>query len=409
MALVIYEWKDINYLGAEQSKDSLAPKQYICTSKAVSAGQCSLDQLGGFITTNPKDADSTIYTTPLRFGSGGSGAVGIDGHVLAPGSGDHDDDDGLRRRGLKFDRDMFPHVRIGRAGAENVEGTTHKLPGASSGDDHKKVTQEGEPLHDEASEGWAGDAKPDTHTKVDEDGEAAHSEAPSRVKVDNDGDAPHNEAPHGGEVDDNPNVDGEEAPTAETAVPQTTEDTKGGTSGTDKDKKPAQAAEPDTTEKPDTVDEEKEPVKPPTPVGGSAQIEGKVKQYTEPIHYEVPKTGYYCVGVVPVTLVKGDQAEQHERRVFHEDDVLDPRASNQRGSYEGVVTFRNQFQGELPAAEYPKIAVSLVRDAVTDASSMASSALCTLCSHAGGATFATSTTGSCCRCSGTSAARLCSS
>lgn len=407
MALVIYEWKDIDYLGADQAPDSLAPKQYICTSKAVSAGQCSLNQLGGFITTAPVDAESTIYTTPLRFGSGGSGAIGSGGHVLAPGSGDHDDEDGLRRRGLKFDRDMFPHVRVGRAGGENVEGTTHHLPGFWNG--HTKVTQEGEPFHNEpseGSEGWAGGAKPEAHTKVDSDGTAPHNEPP--VKIDDDGDAPHNEAPHGGEVDDNPNVDGPEATSAAAAAAQTTEDTKGGTSGTDNSKKPVQAAEPDNTEKPDTVEEEKVPVKPPTPMN-SAQIEGKVKQYTEPIHYKVPSTGYYCVGVVPVTLVKGDQAEQHERRVYHEDDVLDPRAANQRGSYEGVVTFRNQFQGELPAAEYPKIAVSYRKEPVTDSSSTASSPSSTSCSHAGGATSATSTTGSCSRCSGTSPARSCSS
>lgn len=370
MALVIYEWKDINYLGAKQAEDSLAPKQYICTSKAVSAGQCSLNQLGGFITSFPPDVESTIYTTPLRFGSGGGSVqVGSDKHNLAPGSGDHDDEDGLRRRGFRFDRNLLPHVRVGRAAAEteNIGGTTHKLPGSSSSgsEEHKVVTQEGEPLHNEAGEGWAGDDKaPETHKIVDEDGEAAHTDASEDEEhtiVDEEGDAAHVEAPHGGEVDDNPNVDGPEASSAAAAAAaQETEDTKGGTSGTDNSKKPApEDSDPDTSEKPDTVEEEKEPVKPPTPVGGSAQIEGKVKPYTGPIHYKVPNTGYYCVGVVPVTLVKGDKAEQHETRTIqHKGNVLDPRAENERGSYEGVVTFRNQFKGELPAAEYPKIAVS---------------------------------------------------
>lgn len=327
----------------------------------MSQGQCKLDQLGGFITTTPADVDSSIYTTPLRFGPGGGGShdVDIDGHVLAPGSGDHDDEDGLRRRDSPW---------IKRQG-ENVGGTTHKLPGmggaGSSSDEHKVVTQEGEPLHNEAGEGWAGGGKaPESHKIVDEDGEAAHTVAGSSSDhkiVDEDGEAAHVEAPHGGEVDDNPNVDGPEATSAASAAAaEATEDTKGGTTGTSNTKKPAsESTDPDTSEKPDTIEEEKVPVKPPTPVGGTAQIEGKVKTYTKPIHYKVPSTGYYCVGVVPVTLVKGDKAEQHERRaVQHEDDVLDPRAENQRGSYHGVVTFRNQFQGELPAAEYPKIAVS---------------------------------------------------
>lgn len=409
MALVIYEWKDIGYLGAEQAEDSLAPKQYICTSKAVSAGQCQLKQLGGFITTLPTFVESSIYTTPLRFGSGGSSAsvqVGTDGHVIAPGSGDHDDDDGLRRRALRFDRGM---MLSRQAGGENVGGTTHKLPGSHSNPepepDHKIVTQEGEPVHSEAGEGWtSGDAAPEDHKIVTQEGDPVHSEAGEDDEhkiVDSDGEAAHTEAPHGGEVDDNPNVDGPEASSsAAAAAAEATEDTKGGTSGTANTKKPAPAeTEPDTSDKPDTVDEEKEPVKPPTP-GSAAQVEGNVKTYDEPIHYKVPKTGYYCVGVVPVTLVKGDQAEQHERR-----------AQNQRGSYQGVVTFRNQFQGELPAAEYPKIAVSCdsMQESTDAPSSMASSASCTSCSRAGGASCATGTTGSCCRCSGTSLARLCSS
>ncbi|KDE09153.1 hypothetical protein MVLG_00866 [Microbotryum lychnidis-dioicae p1A1 Lamole] len=49
--------------------------------------------------------------------------------------------------------------------------------------------------------------------------------------------------------------------------------------------------------------------------------------------YEVSKTGYYCVGSVPVAL------EQ----------------SSYNSSYIGVVDFENTFGGNLPASEYPKV------------------------------------------------------
>ncbi|SCV70962.1 BQ2448_3724 [Microbotryum intermedium] len=52
--------------------------------------------------------------------------------------------------------------------------------------------------------------------------------------------------------------------------------------------------------------------------------------------YEVLKTGYYCVGSVPV--------------------ALEQSASN--SSYIGVVDFENTFGGNLPASEYPKVFVS---------------------------------------------------
>ncbi|GAA6056885.1 hypothetical protein JCM3770_005128 [Rhodotorula araucariae] len=53
-----------------------------------------------------------------------------------------------------------------------------------------------------------------------------------------------------------------------------------------------------------------------------------------PYRYEVPRTGYYCVGVVPVTL----------------------EGASRNTSFTGVVDFENTFGGQLPAAEYPKVA-----------------------------------------------------
>lgn len=70
-----------------------------------------------------------------------------------------------------------------------------------------------------------------------------------------------------------------------------------------------------------------------------------VVEYTSPVHRKVPKTGYYCVGVVPVTLI-GNRGLAG----------IDARATT-HANFTGLVTFRNQFDGELPAVEYPKIGV----------------------------------------------------
>ncbi|KNZ51930.1 uncharacterized protein VP01_375g3 [Puccinia sorghi] len=57
-----------------------------------------------------------------------------------------------------------------------------------------------------------------------------------------------------------------------------------------------------------------------------------------PYRYNVTKTGYYCVGAVPLTVGL-------------------PSATNSTYSrYTGVVSFENVFKGNLPAGEYPKVA-----------------------------------------------------
>ena len=57
---------------------------------------------------------------------------------------------------------------------------------------------------------------------------------------------------------------------------------------------------------------------------------------TGPYRYEVPKSGYYCVGTVPVSL----------------------QQSRYNSSYAGVVDFEGNYGGHLPGSEYPKIPVS---------------------------------------------------
>ncbi|KAK4057820.1 hypothetical protein OIO90_001039 [Microbotryomycetes sp. JL221] len=54
---------------------------------------------------------------------------------------------------------------------------------------------------------------------------------------------------------------------------------------------------------------------------------------TGPFRYDIRKTGYYCVGHVPVVL----------------------EGATRNTSYQGVVDFENVFQGHLPASEYPKV------------------------------------------------------
>jgi hypothetical protein len=74
---------------------------------------------------------------------------------------------------------------------------------------------------------------------------------------------------------------------------------------------------------------------------------GSKLYYHDPIYYPVPKTGYYCVAIVPLT-------------------VMDMRRSDARAStdvpthpkYTGTILFRNTFNGQLSAAEYPKVNVS---------------------------------------------------
>lgn len=66
-----------------------------------------------------------------------------------------------------------------------------------------------------------------------------------------------------------------------------------------------------------------------------------------PYRYEVKKTGYYCVGAVPLSTSTSGTG----------DDAADNSTSTtvSTTAYTGVVDFENTFEGHLPAAEYPKI------------------------------------------------------
>jgi len=78
----------------------------------------------------------------------------------------------------------------------------------------------------------------------------------------------------------------------------------------------------------------------------SGTSSGATLYYHDSINYPVPQTGYYCVVMVPLT-------------------VMDMRRSDARAAmdvpthpkYSGTILFRNTFNGQLPAAEYPKVNV----------------------------------------------------
>ncbi|KIM70203.1 hypothetical protein SCLCIDRAFT_12757 [Scleroderma citrinum Foug A] len=68
-----------------------------------------------------------------------------------------------------------------------------------------------------------------------------------------------------------------------------------------------------------------------------------VLSYTSAIQYQVRKTGYYCVAIVPVTVISPTTRQTSTDLVpFHP-------------TYNGVVLFKNTFDGQLPAADYPKV------------------------------------------------------
>ncbi|EPT01530.1 hypothetical protein FOMPIDRAFT_1059714 [Fomitopsis schrenkii] len=64
--------------------------------------------------------------------------------------------------------------------------------------------------------------------------------------------------------------------------------------------------------------------------------------YQQPIQYRVRKTGYYCVAIVPVTVMQNSARQSQTDVPYHP-------------TYTGTVFFRNTFDGRLPATDYPKV------------------------------------------------------
>ncbi|KAF9056134.1 lung seven transmembrane receptor-domain-containing protein [Panaeolus papilionaceus] len=72
-----------------------------------------------------------------------------------------------------------------------------------------------------------------------------------------------------------------------------------------------------------------------TPIPSSGVV-----SYTSPLHYPVSKTGFYCVAAIPVTVEFSKRADSDVQ--FHP-------------SYRGTILFKNTFDGQLPAVDYPKV------------------------------------------------------
>lgn len=82
------------------------------------------------------------------------------------------------------------------------------------------------------------------------------------------------------------------------------------------------------------------------PSDSSNTTTADVLWYNEPIQYPVRKTGFYCVGIVPFTVLR-DERNVMERQSDTDVPFHPP--------YSGVVLFKNTFDGNLPASDYPKV------------------------------------------------------
>ncbi|TFK30882.1 hypothetical protein FA15DRAFT_662945 [Coprinopsis marcescibilis] len=68
-----------------------------------------------------------------------------------------------------------------------------------------------------------------------------------------------------------------------------------------------------------------------------------VYTYTTPIYYPVSQTGYYCVAIVPITSDTRKPPRQASTDVPGHPE------------YKATVLFKNVFDGQLPATDYPKV------------------------------------------------------
>ncbi|QRV97588.1 membrane protein [Ceratobasidium sp. AG-Ba] len=78
IAMVIYEWRDVKYLGIDTEPDNyMVPKTYVCTTDAVRANLCSESGLGRFI-LNLKGAnldEISIWSASVAFKSSANSTV----------------------------------------------------------------------------------------------------------------------------------------------------------------------------------------------------------------------------------------------------------------------------------------------------------------------------------------------
>lgn len=216
LAMAIYEWQDVKYLGKDTYGDDNQPKTYVCTSDAVTGGYCTREELGQFIIDLP--GQLTINSTSIW-----SRRVIFPGHLSKS-------DSPVEGNGF-WDNP---------AGNPTPTDTEYASPWKRT---PAPVYNEGE------TDTWTGDF-------------------------------------HIMETDT-------AAPPSATSVPSRA-----------------------------------------TESGGNLH-------YHDPITYPVPKTGYYCVAMIPLTVM--DMRRDNSTEVPN------------HPKYSGTVLFRNTFNGQLSAAEYPKV------------------------------------------------------
>ncbi|ORY26066.1 lung seven transmembrane receptor-domain-containing protein [Naematelia encephala] len=405
VALVMYEWKDVPYLGVETPDNSVGgvarPKTYICTTSAVRSGLCSSSDLGSFITSLPADKtieQTSLYTLPLKFDPDlfpapvsesapepvaepegddsddiyeplptesddqvDNGDVEVDesddtldvigeaqeeaeeeNEEESVGFGDTwTDTDGARKRRLK--RQFAGKRRVKRQFGDLLDGITSGVKGDGNEDDSTEENGDFEEISGEFEEGSGefeeGSGEFEEGSGEFEEGSGDFEEGDGEFE---EGDGEYEEG--AGDYEDE--VDGE--PATETDG-EYEEPTSGGT----------YEEEPTTSDDDDTTGGgyEEEPGTDFPSTGESSQV----ITYTGPIGYAVPKSGYYCVGIVPVTLVNSRSDLPPNAKLFIREAAPEDAAVSLEGrqathaEYSGLVLFRNNFEGELPAVEYPKI------------------------------------------------------
>ncbi|ORX36229.1 lung seven transmembrane receptor-domain-containing protein [Kockovaella imperatae] len=463
VALVIYEWSDVPYLGVETpdvNGDSMyRPKTYICTDSAMRQGLCTSAQSGAFITSLPegKTLESTsIFTQALRFGSAPNGG-GYNNDIEQPPmeqtpSWGQNQDQGQNEedQGQNYDGQDQGQTQGETQGQSEVQGGDQDNGSDGSFDQQPGTNDQGttnpwsQSPPSENNQGWDGQAnqpadRPSWETEGTTHNDAGYIRPPSTPEPSLESD-PTDEAP----VSENPPADNEDADDDDededdasgkeetssgwgwgwwggnrkrqldlidnfgTAIQDMTgsleqvdapqaavQDQPQGNDGQDGDWTDvlANSAQndgvgrqgnewdnvgdvPPTSDQSDqdnngwsnpvpTMDEpfqnqqpgesdEQEDVSP----GSSEQA----AYYTGTIEYPVRKTGYYCVGVVPVTLLNSRD--------------ISSRQDATHAEYSGLVTFQNTFEGQLPAVEYPKINFYLLLSVVYAALGLGWAFLC---------------------------------
>ncbi|KAJ9094999.1 hypothetical protein QFC21_005792 [Naganishia friedmannii] len=386
VALVIYEWSDVAFLGAETPDEV---KTYICTTSAVRSGLCSKTDLGSFITTLPQGKqleDTSIFTSGLRFASGS-------GSELPTWSDDVEEAEPVydkvtsttstsstaTRTGTKtfkatatatagsdpYDNADLPKDVEAELEAELEEALEEELEAEifeefedAEMEDELEAEMEAEEEAFASFEDQRRQVKRGTRTlpplRIGHAAATGRRQQRKRQIVDDLGlEELGMFGSDGGEDAQEERLEeilqeleDEEAGYADDTFDGSFEDTY----------EQEENASSTSSSRKATSTSSSGGKRPSSGLGSGNNVDGisagsgaSVPVYNGAITYAVPKTGYYCVGVVPVTLVNS-----RKRSALPVGPLLTQRQA-EHAEYAGSVLFRNTFKGELPAAEYPKI------------------------------------------------------